>query len=203
MVSKKIMSFLSSGKYSGVILLVVLLGCKPSSPPAQEKSPQEKFPGPTPAPTLFPMNVTAQNTRTEVHDKKTGQVVYVIESQSATLQPGPSGGMTAQVEGNVAILYKEGKPATRLEANRVKAEDKEHLVATGNVTATSLTGVKQTLKADTMHWDAIKHQLTGEKNVVFQQEGYLTFPCDRFVADTPIETVTTYSDNTDATKEIR
>ena len=132
----------------------------------------------------------------EVKDKKTGLIAYVIEAKEATMEPGSVGEVLGHLVGNVAILYKEGKPVTRLEAQKVANQgDTSHITATGNVTATSLEGVKQTLRADTMHWDATKNLLTGEKNVVFTQEGFANVPCDHFEADTKLDTVTTYLNN--------
>jgi uncharacterized protein YcfL len=175
------------------LVLFLGVGCQKKTP-AQQQHPDQHSVLATPAPS---MSVGMDKSHTEIRDTKTGKIAYVIENEKIDMTPSKTNALTTNLQGNVAILYKDGVPVTRLEAKHVQAEEKSgQVVATGGVVATSLqqTQAKQTLKADTMRWDVSKHLLTGEKNVVFNQEGILNFPCDRFEADTTIDTVTTYTD---------
>jgi lipopolysaccharide export system protein LptC len=177
--------------WGGYLLVVCVVGCKPA--PKSAPTPQKNISLSTPKPSI---SVGVDKPRTEVRDTKTGKIAYEIRNEKVEVKPEQAGKTSTFFQKNVAILYKDGVPVTRLEATHVQADEKSgQVVATGGVVATSLqkTQAKQTLRADTMRWDAEKHLLTGEKNVVFNQEGVLNFPCDRFEADTTIETVTTYS----------
>jgi lipopolysaccharide export system protein LptC len=170
-----------------------MLGCTPT--PKNAPTSPKNISLSTPKPSI---SLGLDKPRTEVRDTKTGKIAYVIENERVEMNPEQTGKASTRFQKNVAILYKDGVPTTRLEATRVQADEMSgQVVATGGVVATSLlkTQAKQTLKADTMHWDAEKHLLTGEKNVVFNQEGFGNIPCDRFQTDTLMEVVKTFTGN--------
>lgn len=144
---------------------------------------------PSPSPTPRPQQaVTAQ--AVDVHFTMTdvkGQTVAVVDAKTTRYDPLNGGGMLTAENANT-ILYEEGKPATRLRAQKISADRNTRVVtATGNVIAESLSHKDTpTVRADRMVWTADSKILTGNGKVLLTMKPDYELPGRSFRADTKL-----------------
>jgi lipopolysaccharide assembly outer membrane protein LptD (OstA) len=91
-----------------------------------------------------------------------------------------------------AILYQEGKPAAKLTADSVRAEQETRIVtAKGNATVTSLSDPNSpAIRADTMIWRYETGTITGTGNVLVTRKPDIRVPGTSFTADTRLHSFT-------------
>lgn len=173
-----------------LLLSIALLvsGC------ASKRTPQTASATPSPAPTAtpFPVSVGLQGARLTIADTKTGKTQLELSTPAATVAPqGVLGNLSATLEGNAATLYdKGGKPSLRMTAQKIQADTKKNTVtAVGAVQVETIEPPQRRLRADTMVWNATKHQLTGSGNVLLEQGTEIQFPVETFTTDTRLERI--------------
>lgn len=179
---------------TALLTLAISVGCarpRSTGAPASKASSSA-----TPLPTPTPRVVRAESS--EVHltmISPKGKTVAVLDAKSTNFDPLKAGG-TLAVQDADAVLYEEGKPATRISArNLVADQQKRILTATGNVRAESLSRPDApTARADRMIWYADRKLLTGQGKVLMTLKPDFELPGRSFTADTNLNNFSVQQD---------
>jgi hypothetical protein len=125
-----------------------------------------------------------------------GRTIVQLTARAGTVGPGKAGtqmgGTVGTLSGGTAVLYQEGKPAAKLTADSVRAEQESRtVVAKGNATVTSLAAPNTpAIRADTMTWRYETGTIKGVGNVLVTRKPDLRIPGSSFSADTRLRSFT-------------
>jgi lipopolysaccharide assembly outer membrane protein LptD (OstA) len=125
-----------------------------------------------------------------------GRTIVEVTARAGAVGPGKAGtqtgGVVGSLSGGTAVLYQEGKPAAKLTADSVRAEQETRtVVAKGNATVTSLADPNTpAIRADTMTWRYETGTIKGTGNVLVTRKPDLRIPGTSFSADTRLHSFT-------------
>lgn len=151
-----------------IICCLAFAGCAPkAAPPSPSTSVNDNSHPQTqeePNSTLPDGQFGAENLTVAKRDIETGKMLWELKAKKGSGQASNSKviGTLRQVQG---VLYREGKPALRFEADYAKADsDQKRVVAWGSVKAVSNTN-KAELTAEKITWESKRDLMTAEGNV--------------------------------------
>jgi hypothetical protein len=123
-------------------------------------------------------------------DPKSGRVLWKLNAKSADASTATgTGQVVGTLHGVAGILYQNAKPVDRVLAQNMNADQATGtIVATGNVTAKSLTQVATSIRCDRLVWRPGGDSLVGTGNVVLHK-GNFTQTGPSFQADTKMKKV--------------
>lgn len=156
-----------------VFFCLILFGCAPKASPPTAAEPAHN--GSTTAPetqddgksSLPDGQFGAENLTVAKRDLETGKLLWELKAKrgSGQAQDGKILGTLQEVQG---VLYKDGKPTLRFEADHAKADsDAQRVAAWGRVRAVSDVN-KAKLTAQKITWEAKRDLVTAEGNVRIQ-----------------------------------
>jgi LPS export ABC transporter protein LptC len=170
---------------AGLAMLCLLSGCRPTRTVVTNGSPR---PAPTASPTPLPQfQGKAKGLNITLFDDR-GQKIAEVSGESAGLDP-QGKTQTVSLNKGKAVLFKDGKPASTLSANRITANDATRTVqASGGVVVRSLEQAgAPTARADKVNWEHDKDRIQGEGNVRVTAETTLDIPAASFTGDTKLQ----------------
>jgi hypothetical protein len=176
------------------VLLLVGAGCKRE---AGDKKPGTPSPSPSTkaSPSGLPVEAQLGNLELTMLDEK-GRTIVEVKAKAGAVGPGrpgaDMGSAVGSLSGGTAILHQEGKPAAKLTADSLRADQETRTVtAKGNATVTSLADSSApAIRADTMIWRYETGTIKGNGNVLVTRKPDLRVPGTSFTADTRLQTFT-------------
>lgn len=172
---------------AGLAALCLVSGCRSANPSGGKATPQPS-PVASPTPTPVPQfQGTAKGIHLELFDDK-GQKYAEISGDAAGLDPLGKNQRVSLSNGK-ATLYKEGKPASTVNANRLTADDQtKTLKALGGVVVRSLEQEgAPTARADEVTWEHEKDRIQGKGNVHVTADTGWDIPAASFTGDTRLQ----------------
>jgi len=151
-----------------IICCLAFAGCAPktapSATPVNDNQTSHSSPPEEPNGTLPDGQFGAENLTVAKRDIETGKMLWELKAKKGSGQAnsGKVIGTLQQVQG---VLYREGKPTLRFEADYAKADsDQKRVAAWGRVKAVSNTN-KAELTAEKITWESERDLITAEGNV--------------------------------------
>jgi hypothetical protein len=168
-------------------------GCSTREETSQSSASPTPIPSPTPFSTPTPNSPNLKGTLTGLNltlfDTK-GLKVAEVQAGTAGIDPTNKARIASASRG-VATLYREGKPAAKLSADRVEANEKEQTIqASGNVLVQGFDpNGTPTVRADTVVWQYRADQIRGSGNVRVRLEPDWEIPAESFTANSRLQTL--------------
>lgn len=170
---------------------VVLFGCAPKSAPPSTNSSSNRDRTSDSATEENSANripegqFGAENLTITKRDIATGKMLWEIKAKKGNGQA-KDGTVIGTLEEVQGMLYRDGEPALRFEADYVKADsDQKRVVAWGSVKAISKMN-KAELTAQKITWESKKELITAEGSVRIKAGDFEMFD-DRLHADTALQ----------------
>lgn len=184
---------------SGLVLLCLAAGCRSTKTPVAAGSP---LPSPRASATPSPapqFQGTAKGIMVTLFGNH-GQKIAEVSGDSAGLDP-LGANQKLSVNSGKATLFRNGKPASVITANRLTADDKSRLLkAFGGVVVRSLEhSGTPTARADEVTWEHDKDRIHGKGNVKVTADTGWEIPAASFTGDTRLQKLDVQGDGTPAT----
>ena len=173
----------------GAATLCLLAGCSNRKTATATGSPTPPT-KPTPTPTLPPQfQGAAQRINITLFDAK-GRKIAEVSGDSAGLTPVGKSQEVSVTRGK-ATLFKDGKPAATVSADRLTADNLSRILkATGGVVVRSLEQEgTPTARADTVTWEHDRDRIHGTGGVKVTADTGWEIPAASFTGDTELKTL--------------
>ena len=196
---KRSISQIGTFAFGVAAILFVATGCTGGNNARNAAGKPSPSPSAKARPAVLPLEAQIGDLDLTLIDEK-GRTIVQVTARAGAVGPGKAGtGATPQPGGVVgslshgtAVLYQEGKPAAKLTADSVRADQETRIVtAKGNATVTSLSNPSSpAIRADTMTWRYETGTITGIGSVLVTREPDMRVPGTSFSADTRLRSFT-------------